>query len=285
MKAPNIHHIGKLLVAYLSGYMTDEGDEAFPSLAKIAGELNLSRRTVINHLTALAGDGWLVIHSRKIDDKTFTSNQYSASFPTQLPDACRTAFENIIKSGKVSAGVLAGSAPRSLPSAGDALGVVQEIHQGSAPRAPEYSLLESSLNSYSVSSSRSDPTSTVGLLRAAPKQTAPHDPPISKPKRQESQPCPVEKIVEAYHRILPMCPTVRILTDKRRAQIRQRWREDPERRSLEWWERYFGYVAKSKFLTGRADPTNGRPPFIADVEWLTTPSKMAKTIEGRYHHE
>jgi len=92
---------------------------------------------------------------------------------------------------------------------------------------------------------------------------------------------PYKKIVDLYHELLPMCPRVVKLTDTRKGYIKQRWREDLE--TLEQWENYLRYVGESDFLTGRAQPSNGKPPFVADLEWLTRPSNIVKVAEGKYH--
>jgi hypothetical protein len=97
--------------------------------------------------------------------------------------------------------------------------------------------------------------------------------------------CPHQSIIALYHEVLPMCPPVKIWNKARRAFMRQRWRESPNRQDLDWWRRYFGYVAESPFLTGMANPAPGRLPFLADLEWLVRPGNMAKVIEGKYHHE
>ncbi len=94
--------------------------------------------------------------------------------------------------------------------------------------------------------------------------------------------CPHQEIIDLYHRILPMGRQVRVWNEARRAKLRARWREDIKRQSLGWWERFFGYIADSEFLTGQAT-TAGRPPFEIDLEWIVTPANLVKIIEGKYH--
>lgn len=93
--------------------------------------------------------------------------------------------------------------------------------------------------------------------------------------------CPIQEIIEAYHAELPTLPRVRVMTSARETQIRQRWREDKKRQSLDWWKKFFAYVERSDFLTGRENP-NGRN-WMADLEWLTKAGNFAKVIEGKYH--
>jgi hypothetical protein len=93
---------------------------------------------------------------------------------------------------------------------------------------------------------------------------------------------PVQEIVELYHQLLPMLPPVRKLTKAREGYIKQRWREG-DLPSIEVWEKYFGYVSQSKFLTGGIEGRDGKPPFRADLEWITKPANYAKIFEGKYH--
>lgn len=95
--------------------------------------------------------------------------------------------------------------------------------------------------------------------------------------------CPIQKIVELYHLHLPMLPKVEKITRAREGYIKQRWREDLT--ELSHWENFFDFVKTSPFLTGRVEATNGRPPFRADLEWLTRPTNYVKIAEDRYHHE
>ena len=93
---------------------------------------------------------------------------------------------------------------------------------------------------------------------------------------------PVQQIVDLYHQLLPMLPPVRKLTKAREGYIKQRWREG-DLPSIEVWEKYFGYVSQSKFLTGGIEGRDGKPPFRADLEWITKPANYAKIFEGKYH--
>lgn len=95
-------------------------------------------------------------------------------------------------------------------------------------------------------------------------------------------PCPHQQIIELYHRILPELPVVRIWSDKRKKYLAARWREDPERQTLDWWTDFFNYVRSCDFLMGRVPPSGDRPPFQADLEWIVTSGNFVKIVEGRY---
>lgn len=96
--------------------------------------------------------------------------------------------------------------------------------------------------------------------------------------------CPHDEIIGIYHDVLPMCPRVRLWTEQRKRVLRQRWKEEPKRQNLQWWRKYFEYVAQSDFLTGKTDVSQGRQVFTANLEWLVKPANMAKVIEGNYEN-
>lgn len=94
--------------------------------------------------------------------------------------------------------------------------------------------------------------------------------------------CPHQQIVGLYHQHLPSAIRVREWTPARAQALRARWREKPQRQNLEWWERFFGYIAESDFLMGRAH-SNGRKPFEIDLEWICKSKNFVKIIEGKFH--
>jgi hypothetical protein len=71
----------------------------------------------------------------------------------------------------------------------------------------------------------------------------------------------------------------------RQANLRQRWKEDPERQSLAKWEEFFTWIRKSDFLMGKAATQAGRPPFQASLDWLLKPRNWGKVLDGQYHRE
>lgn len=95
--------------------------------------------------------------------------------------------------------------------------------------------------------------------------------------------CPHQQIIALYHERLPMGTQVRVWSGTRAKHLQARWREDPKRQSLEWWDRFFAYIAESEFLTGQTQPAPGRDPFVVSLDWLVSPQNFAKVVEGRYH--
>lgn len=90
--------------------------------------------------------------------------------------------------------------------------------------------------------------------------------------------CPHEQIISLYHEILPMMPSVKVWTEKRRKLLQARWREDKKRQDLAYWEKLFTYASRSDFLCGRT-----KNSFSCTLEWMLNASNFVKIIEGNYH--
>lgn len=90
---------------------------------------------------------------------------------------------------------------------------------------------------------------------------------------QQADDVPCDEIFEAYERVLPTKPKVKIRDDDRRKAIRSLWRKDKRFQSVEFWERYFSVVRGSTFLMGSKT-------FAFD--WLMKPANFKKVAEGNY---
>jgi hypothetical protein len=122
---------------------------------------------------------------------------------------------------------------------------------------------------------------------------------IGEPGKNKGAPapaCPVGAIVNAYHDLMPLNPKVRVLDDVRKKVIRARWREaaamtikpfgyQTEPQGVAAWRKFFEVCADSMFLTGRAKAAEGKPPFLADIDFLLSPSGFKKCLENKYHRE
>lgn len=98
----------------------------------------------------------------------------------------------------------------------------------------------------------------------------------------KADPVDYQGVVDLYHRLL--CPPMQrclILSDKRKAHLRQRWRDALP--NLSEWEAYFQHIAKSDFLMGRSTPAPGRKPFVADLDWIIKSENFVKIAERKYH--
>lgn len=93
----------------------------------------------------------------------------------------------------------------------------------------------------------------------------------------KADPIPYAQIVEKYHDHLPMLAGVKVLTDTRKRLIKARWFEDEKRQTVEYWSKYFKFVATIPFLIG--DNDRG---WQADLDFLFTLKNFVKIIEGGY---
>ena len=100
-------------------------------------------------------------------------------------------------------------------------------------------------------------------------------------------PCPHLEIISLYHKHLPTGRQVVVekWNGARAKHLQARWREDPKQQSLQWWDRFLGYCAKSDFLTGKSQPRPGRDPFLVSLDWIVEPGNFVKIIEGAYNRE
>jgi hypothetical protein len=100
--------------------------------------------------------------------------------------------------------------------------------------------------------------------------------------------CPTSEIVALYHAALPSLPVVEILTEQRKSHISARWAQVcadakyDRKQGLDWFEWFFGHVSTSQFLMGKVKGRNNGY-FRCTLDFLMTPEKFARVIEGFYH--
>ena len=113
----------------------------------------------------------------------------------------------------------------------------------------------------------------TSMLRACNEQSTSNAPsPIPSPK---PIPIPYQKIITAYHTVLPMLHPCKV-DDEIRKTIKARWGAESDRQNIEWWEWYFNSVSECDFLIGR------KTDFKATLPWLIGPKNMSKVLSGQY---
>lgn len=158
-----------------------------------------------------------------------------------------------------------------------------------------------------------DIESTVALFDVTPSHATSHQ---EKPREEESREekskpknltnanalvvagnpapnCPHQKIIESYGKHLPTMPYPKIWEGQRQQNLAARWRwvltaKKPDgapyatdtESALSFFDRFFGYVAKSDFLTGRDDKWHG-----CDLGWLVKAENFAKVVSGNYENK
>lgn len=92
--------------------------------------------------------------------------------------------------------------------------------------------------------------------------------------------CPKKEIINLYNTILPELPQCKAFSEQYGKMLTTRWREDPERQCLGWWEDFFKTeIRGSGFLMGRVTD------FTADLTWIVRPKNFTKIINGNYRNK
>jgi hypothetical protein len=110
----------------------------------------------------------------------------------------------------------------------------------------------------------------------------------SMPESADSD-CPQQKVLAVYREELPSLTQPRTWRSNDAVALRARWNEKkkegkfstPEE-GLDYFRKFFRYVAKSPFLMGRVASRDGRA-FKADLRWLMKAANFDKVLEGKYH--
>lgn len=167
-----------------------------------------------------------------------------------------------------------------------------DSENGTVPFFPS----KSSENGTGNSSENGTGNQSLEPVKEPVKETALERPPVSSVSKKSALPCPVSEIIAEYHDAMPDNPRVKVISDKRRRSIAARWKQaatmkcrpfgyDTQEAGIEAWREFFAVCAASDFLTGKAKPTEGRPPFYADIDFLMSETKFAAILENKYHRE
>lgn len=105
--------------------------------------------------------------------------------------------------------------------------------------------------------------------------------------------CPHQQLIDMYAQHLPELPYPRIWEGERQKSMRARWRwvltakqkngqqyATDEASAVAWFDRFFAYVAKSDFLSGRNGKWGG-----CDLGWLVKAENFAKVVQGNYENK
>lgn len=111
----------------------------------------------------------------------------------------------------------------------------------------------------------------------------------SMPESPDSDGCPQQKVLAVYREELPSLTQPRTWRSNDATALRARWNEKkkegkfstPEE-GLDYFRKFFRYVARSPFLMGKVANRDGRA-FQADIRWLIKAANFDKVLEGKYH--
>lgn len=109
-------------------------------------------------------------------------------------------------------------------------------------------------------------------------------------RTERAVPCPQQDIVALWSRVLPGLRSPRSWGADRQRHLAARWREllsddefEDKESGLQWFAWFFDLIGKSPFLTGKVPGTNGKPPFMASLDWVVLPGNFAKIVDRKYH--
>lgn len=90
---------------------------------------------------------------------------------------------------------------------------------------------------------------------------------------------PYDQILASFGKRLPSFPQPRKLDPDRRQAVKAIWTKEEDYGSVDFFDRFFGYVAKSDFLMGETGWKS------CNFDWIFKPKNFRKIIEGTYHKE
>lgn len=271
----------KSVLRCLADFRNEKTGQCNPSTDAIAKETELNRKTVYKAITYLEEKGFI----RRERIVLNSSNNYILN----LTDQAHSSTNGSTKNGSTKFG----TSPKNGLSVGPNMGRVVGPNTGHEP--VNEPVIETINTSNDVLVRRADPGSPDAQKDAVNESekfnlTEPKE--ELTPKQRSAQigsHCPHEKIIALYHECLPMLPTVRIWSEDRRKTLAARWRTlvndkgyQSEEEGLGWFKRLFGYIRRSRFLTGETPQKEGHT-WRPDLEWIIKPKNLTKIIEGKYH--
>jgi hypothetical protein len=115
-------------------------------------------------------------------------------------------------------------------------------------------------------------------------------------KPSQANACPFDGLLNAYHEFMPANPKCKVLNKERKSAMKARWEEAAKfdfapfgytttEQGLTAWVQFFKVCNESKFLTGQVASKDGKPPFIANIDFLFSPSGFTGCLENKYHRD
>ncbi len=150
---------------------------------------------------------------------------------------------------------------------------------------------------------KNNPVGFLNETQEVPLPKAPHISEVIQEDKSSSSTslpgCPHNQLIDLYAKHLPELPQPRRslwATGKNAPALKARWRwvmtakyESGERagtrmatnadEALAWFDRFFAYVAKSDWLTGKSSN------WTADLIWLSNASNFEKVLQGTYENK
>lgn len=271
----------KSVLRCLADFKNEKTGKCNPSTDTIAKETELNRKTVYKAITYLEEKGFI----RRERVVLNSSNNYVLNL-TVSPDSPKNG-------STVFGSTKCGTSPKNGLSVVPNMGRVAGPNTGHEPvNEPVIETINTSNDVYVRRAETGSPDAQKNAVNEGEKFNLTEPKEELTPKQRSAQigsHCPHEKIIALYHECLPMLPTVRIWSEDRRKMLAARWRTlvndkgyQSEEEGLGWFKRLFGYIRRSRFLTGETPQKEGHT-WRPDLEWIIKPKNLTKIIEGKYH--
>ena len=271
----------KSVLRCLADFKNEKTGKCNPSTDTIAKETELNRKTVYKAINYLEEKGFI----RRERTVLNSSNNYILNLIAR-PDSS-------INGSTVFGSTKCGTSTKNGLSVVPNMGRVVGPNTGREPvNEPVIETINTSNDVYVRRAETGSPDAQKNAENEGEKFNLTEPKEELTPKQRSAQigsHCPHEKIIALYHECLPMLPTVRIWSEDRRKMLAARWRTlvndkgyQSEEEGLGWFKRLFGYIRRSRFLTGETPQKEGRT-WRPDLEWIIKPKNLTKIIEGKYH--
>lgn len=271
----------KSVLRCLADFKNEKTGKCNPSTDTIAKETELNRKTVYKAINYLEEKGFI----RRERTVLNSSNNYILNLIAR-PDSS-------INGSTVFGSTKCGTSTKNGLSVVPNMGRVVGPNTGREPvNEPVIETINTSNDVYVRRADPGSPDAQKNAVNEGEKFNLTEPKEELTPKQRSAQigsHCPHEKIIALYHECLPMLPTVRIWSEDRRKTLAARWRTlvndkgyQSEEEGLGWFKRLFGYIRRSRFLTGETPQKEGRT-WRPDLEWIIRPKNLTKIIEGKYH--
>lgn len=271
----------KSVLRCLADFKNEKTGKCNPSTDTIAKETELNRKTVYKAINYLEEKGFI----RRERTVLNSSNNYILNLIAR-PDSS-------INGSTVFGSTKCGTSTKNGLSVVPNMGRVVCPNTGREPvNEPVIETINTSNDVYVRRAETGSPDAQKDAVNESEKFNLTEPKEELTPKQRSAQigsHCPHEKIIALYHECLPMLPTVRIWSEDRRKTLAARWRTlvndkgyQTEEEGLGWFKRLFGYIRRSRFLTGETPQKEGRT-WRPDLEWIIKPKNLTKIIEGKYH--
>ena len=265
----NLQTSHKMALLALCDWANDEGGSLHPSIKKVAERISCSDRTAQRIVHDLIEQDWLAVVGNANGGAPGQTRRYQIN-------TAKLAHESV--TGAKLSGV-----SNKTGDTGDARRVTNEAETGDT--VVTQSTIEPSIEPPCLSSpgnpdDENSQQSTSTTQPATTKQTLPA--------------CPHLELLDIFAEQLPELPQPKPeLWEGARAKAlaaRWKWCLTAKKRSgaryattkaeaMDFFKRYFGYVGKSDFLTGRDGRWSG-----CDLAWLVKADNFAKVLQGNYEN-